>query len=149
MKGKCEFVFAKGRAVCTKCRRRIRASEEESPLLQRNCTADGWQAPRVVTPPNGPGAELAKILASWKITPKPGCPCKSIAARMNAWGVAGCREHLGELVDEIAADAPRWGFEDGPETRELVRHAIETAIDVAEREIGASDSTETRSEPVG
>ena len=47
---------------------------------------------------------------------KSGCDCKEWLAKMNAWGPAGCREHLTEIVDTLMAEATRrdWKLEGRP-----------------------------------
>ena len=48
----------------------------------------------------GPGTELQKL---WSDVP--GCQqCNDLAEKMNAWGVAGCREHFEHLRDHQGHD---------------------------------------------
>ena len=60
----------------------------------------------------GPGTHLTAILARWlRITSRPGCPCRRMAARMDALGPewsesdAGMAEILGVMRTE---HAKRW-----------------------------------------
>lgn len=50
---------------------------------------------------HGPGTELKTMLASVGIQPGANCPCREMMRKMNRWGVAGCREHRGEIVMHI------------------------------------------------
>jgi hypothetical protein len=59
-------------------------------------------------PIDGPGTELRRLLKELGVTEFAGCGCANKAKQMNAWGVAGCREHFAEIrtwLDEAAAKA--------------------------------------------
>lgn len=58
----------------------------------------------------GPGTELKKLLTTLGITERTGCDCNAKAAQMDAWGVAGCRSHFGEIVGWMRDGAKRWGW---------------------------------------
>lgn len=49
----------------------------------------------------GPGTELKAMLASIGIEPVAGCACRNVMRTMDRLGVAGCREHRGEIVMHI------------------------------------------------
>lgn len=70
------------------------------------------EATSAVTPPpeeplgQGPGTALHEAIAMMGM---PTCQqCKSLARKMNAWGVDGCREHFDEIVEDILPRAKRW-----------------------------------------
>lgn len=46
----------------------------------------------------GPGSELVSLICELGADPNNHCDCAAKAAQMNAWGVAGCREHRAEIV---------------------------------------------------
>lgn len=69
----------------------------------------GPQAAKPVIP-HGPGAELVHLLLTVGISGAPNCACKEMAAKMNAWGVAGCREHRAEIVEHIRAEGNKRGW---------------------------------------
>lgn len=66
-----------------------------------NILPDGRARVKAETPQEGPGTELRKMLASIGIEPGPTCPCHDMMQKMNRWGVAGCREHRGEIVMHV------------------------------------------------
>jgi len=79
------------RHTCRRCRhRRItrgatfdkRCVDPKAPLLQGD-----W-----------PGAYLKQMLALMAAHSRHGCGCDDKAAKMNAWGAAGCREHRDEIL---------------------------------------------------
>lgn len=61
-------------------------------------------------PKGGAGTEMMKMADSLKVGMPSGCSCKSLAARMDAWGVQGCLEHRAEIVAEMAANAKKVPF---------------------------------------
>ncbi|KKM88435.1 hypothetical protein LCGC14_1258860 [marine sediment metagenome] len=79
-------------------------------------------------PQTGPGTELLKMLKKpvgvlrflgevrefllRRQKKKKGCAdsCKGYARKMNAWGVAGCRDRLEKIVDHLEAQASREGI---------------------------------------
>lgn len=73
------------------------------PLTQ---TATGAVVPQLQ---GGPGTELVKIFKAAGI---PGCQqCYALAARMDAWGVDGCRQRRPQIVAEIMPRAEQWKSE--------------------------------------
>lgn len=61
-------------------------------------------------PAGGPGTELKALLASLGLTPPGGCGCDDLAARMDAWGVAGCRERREDILARLRANAAKVGW---------------------------------------
>jgi hypothetical protein len=57
----------------------------------------------------GPGYELQALLKAHSVK---GCglSCDGWAAKMNAWGVEGCREHRQEIVDRLRAKRAEAGL---------------------------------------
>ncbi len=78
----------------------------------------------------GPGSQLKKILQRFGIEPTPTCPCREVAARMDAWGCDECSrpERIDEVVAVMRAEAAARGlpFLDAA-GRLLVRRAIANA----------------------
>lgn len=48
--------------------------------------------------PGGPGTELKALLSEMGLAELPGCQCAARAARMDGWGVDGCRQRRDEIV---------------------------------------------------
>lgn len=68
-----------------------------------------------------PGYQLAVLItAVLGQEAMPGCGCGSMIAAMNAWGVAGCREHLDEIVDRLVTVATEKDWLIQPEAGEAV-----------------------------
>jgi hypothetical protein len=95
-------------------------------------------------PPAGPGTELLAIYRAAKVPP---CQeCKDTAAKMDSWKVAGCREHIDEIVEEILPRAREWmaaqhkwihalfgGVLEDAAARIRIRQNVNKAIDTAEK----------------
>jgi len=58
----------------------------------------------------GVGSQLWRLLESLGVKHNPTCPCLGFAEQMNAWGVAGCREHRAEIVDHMRTHAKSYGW---------------------------------------
>lgn len=85
------------------------------------CSQCGWRTPRPLdhapakyclgqreTQSLGPGEQLHRLITQYcGAGPAAGCNCPEWIQRMNAWGVAGCREHFDEIVDELMAEGRR------------------------------------------
>lgn len=100
---------------CPSCGLQVPMEAEEFPF---NCVcgtrsaANGEAIPAVVndqransSPPRiefGPGTHLRDLLLMLNISPD-GCQlsCDDMMYRMNAWGPAGCCEHLPEIVEHL------------------------------------------------
>ena len=78
----------------------------------------------------GPGTELSKLLKRFGIEPLPTCPCREMAAQMDAWGCDECSkpERIEEVVGVLRAEAKARGlpFLDAA-GRLLVKRAIHNA----------------------
>jgi hypothetical protein len=78
----------------------------------------------------GPGTELTKLLGRFGVVEKPGCKCKSTAAKMNRWGCDECAkpERVEEVLAVMRAEAANRGlpFLDTI-GRMLIRRAIANA----------------------
>lgn len=59
-----------------------------------------------------PGSQLWRLLAELGIQHKPTCSCLSLAARMNAWGAAGCRMARDEICKAMRHNAKEYGWRD-------------------------------------
>lgn len=56
--------------------------------------------------PKGPGDFLHDTIRFWlRLSPTVGCGCEDKIRQMNVWGVAGCREHLEEIVGWLISKA--------------------------------------------
>lgn len=65
-----------------------------------------FENPEPKEPAIGPGVELKAIFERLEI---PACQaCHELAARMNGWGVAGCRERLEEIIEDMLPRAKEW-----------------------------------------
>ena len=62
--------------------------------------------------PDGPGAELKKLLGGWPlyITSTSECPCNAYSAKMNAWGCDECAQRLDEIVAHLREQAEARGL---------------------------------------
>lgn len=90
----------------------------------------------VVPRPKGPGDFLHDIIRFWlRQQPTVGCGCEDKIAQMNAWGVAGCREHLDEIAGWLIVKAreDKWKLASAPGVETLVRLMVKRAIRKAER----------------
>jgi hypothetical protein len=80
--------------------------------------------------PGGPGTELAKLLARFGFAERPGCKCKSTAAKMDAWGPEECSKpgRIEEVLAVMAEEAKKRGLPFVPAVgRLLIRRAISVA----------------------
>jgi hypothetical protein len=55
----------------------------------------------------GPGTELKKLLAKFKITPAANCKCNQHIHEMNQKGVAWCEQNINTIVDWLHEEAQR------------------------------------------
>jgi hypothetical protein len=111
-----------------KCMTRISATEFRcekhgfvlrNPQLPIRCQCPDISAqPIPVTPlipekerKKGPGDYLHETIKHWTGEDiERGCQCKAWIDRMNAWGPAGCREHLNEIVAHMLSEAKKRGW---------------------------------------
>ena len=83
---------------------------------------------------HGPGSKLLELFGTAGV---PHCQaCIDSAAKMDAWGVAGCQERLGEIVEDILPRAREWLTEERPWAHKLlsVTGLEDTALRVAVRQ---------------
>jgi hypothetical protein len=130
----CEFVALANRQrytwICPACGLEVTTMNSQPP--RANCRAKGGiDAPPLMPP--GPGTELKLIFVILEIVPTAECDCDLHIARMNAWGVDGCREHFDEIVAWLRAGAKRYGW---TAKVNAARKAISTGL---HREIEWSD----------
>ncbi len=79
----------------------------------------------VKTPAHGPGTELIELFKGWKV---PACQqCKDLAARMNVWGVSGCRENVAVIVEDIFPRAKEWLAANKPWAHAMLPEIVEDA----------------------
>jgi len=56
-------------------------------------------------PSTGPGSQLKAMLLEINAKPSADCGCDSLAKKMNAWGVEGCRERRYEIAAQLQENA--------------------------------------------
>ena len=79
----------------------------------------------------GPGCQLRRTLSWWGIRDDGSCGCSEYAAKMDRWGVAGCRSRLEEIVQHLREQAAAKGL---PWIATAARIAVSRAIDAAASE---------------
>ncbi len=72
----------------------------------------GDQRLAVVISGHGPGSQLWKLLESLGVKHTNSCSCISRAEQMNAWGVAGCRDHRDEILGWMREGQDQFGWRD-------------------------------------
>lgn len=103
---KCDFErLEDGRLHCPVCgyttkKPTAKAVKECGPRAEAKPTAT----------PSGVGTELKKLLRSYGIRGEGGCGCKKHAAKMDAWGIEGCRERREEIIGWLIAAAKDRGW---------------------------------------
>ncbi len=89
---------------CTKCEREVRGKYQER-APKANCKVATEEEAKIVRPltlpPSGPGTEMAAMLREMGIKKKSGCGCDDWVAKMNAWGVEGCKARRAEIVEHM------------------------------------------------
>jgi len=117
----------------------LEARPGKGPAAQRAGSSVPWVMGR------GPGSCL---VATYTRRGMPSCQaCLDLAAKMDRWGVAGCRERLDEIAEDILLRAREWlgenlpwvhrvlsgvGLEDAA-LRKVIRHDVNQAIRKAEQ----------------
>jgi hypothetical protein len=81
-------------AICIACAVRNYPAQQRSIVLRPL-----RRSPHV--PHLGPGTHLKIMLAQLGAYQAEGCNCPAWASQMNAWGAAGCREHLREIIEHL------------------------------------------------
>jgi len=134
--------------ICRTCPRRSRcdaASVGLHKMATWHCRAG--ESPAIPDdgpqPNKGPGDYLHDAILRWVgESPTADCQCRSRIARMNAWGPAGCREHLEEIVGWLAEEAKKRGWWRYavcmPGSRLFLRRLVLRAIRKTEREAGVN-----------
>lgn len=90
---------------CPDCRREVTGKHEHQPP-KAACKVVGpgsLPPPIAPIPPGGPGSELKKLFAEFGFKPRKSCGCSDWIRRMDAWGIAGCREHREEILAHLRA----------------------------------------------
>ena len=95
----------------------------------------------------GPGCQLRRTLAWWRVRDDGKCGCDSFAAQMDAWG-DDCWNHLEEIVEHLRGAAEKKGL---PFLAPAARILVARAIDAARREQahGQKAQAETGAADVG
>lgn len=86
--------------------------------------------------PKGPGDYLHEMIKRWTGEDiERGCQCKAWIDRMNAWGPAGCREHLDEIVAHMLSEAKKrgWKLTGMPGAKTVAGLAVKRACRMAEK----------------
>lgn len=91
----------------------------------------------------GPGDCLHDVILKWVGEgPTRECGCTDRINQMNAWGPAGCTEHLEEIVNWLMDEAAKRGWWKLaamlPGSRMVVRKMVSAAIDASEQATAAS-----------
>ena len=58
----------------------------------------------------GPGHELHRIFDQLGVQMQATCACRARIKQMDAWGAAGCRQHLDEIVAALAKDRDKYSW---------------------------------------
>ena len=61
-------------------------------------------------PEHGAGSEFAALVAELGITMPDNCTCKALKNQMDMQGPPWCRENKDKLVEQIKANAGKWGW---------------------------------------
>ena len=95
----------------------------------------------------GPGCQLRRTLAWWRVRDDGSCGCHEYAAQMDAWG-DDCWAHLEEIVEHLRGAAAAKGL---PFVATAARILVARAIDAAKREQahGQKAQAETGAADVG
>lgn len=122
--------------ICPAC-----ASEIQLNAPCRQCgffvSTSGSAGHAVSAPINsGPGTELLAIIPEF-FARKEGCGCKSYAAKMDRWGVAGCEARFDEIVSHLVAKAAEGRILRffGPINRIVAAQWVRSAIDGARAKV--------------
>ncbi len=97
----CQFVRTAGSWTCSVCRFVFEGASDVPPIS----VCGRQQIPRIPGI-SGPGDYLHDAILSWVGEgPTRECGCTDRINQMNAWGPAGCREHLDEIVGWLVEQA--------------------------------------------
>jgi len=88
--------------------------------------------PAAGTTHKGPGDHLHDLIRRWLGQDVGDCHCQEWIDRMNAWGPDECRDHVGEIVSHILAEAKNRGWwkvlANMPGARWAIRQMVNEAI---------------------
>jgi hypothetical protein len=118
--------------VCMVCGKPLRTHFVHAPArIVRICSGRPLTAA-----PKGPGDYLHAMIRYWTGEDiDHGCQCKAWIDRMNAWGSAGCREHLNEIVAHMLSEAKKrgWKLTGMPGAKTVAGLAVKRACRMAEK----------------
>jgi len=84
--------------------KRIAQSDQQYGLTILSCHPDERTIDR------GPGHELHAIFDALGVQMQANCACRARIKQMNAWGAAGCRAHLDEIVEALDQDKDKYSW---------------------------------------
>jgi hypothetical protein len=129
--GTCDFISEKigpkvFRQTCRYCGRVVKVPTENY-TSNENCKSPDAPDRKTVIMRfnNGPGTKLIEVTHELGFKAEKGCGCNSLAARMNRWGVEGCRgEHREQIIRHLRKRAAEAGWLDyGRAAVHAVMHA--------------------------
>ena len=95
------------------------------------------------TPPEpicGPGCQLRRTLAWWRVRDDGSCGCHEYAAQMDADGPDGCEARMDEIVAHLVEQAEKRGVILGAIAAASATTLVRRAIDAARAEAAADNS---------
>ena len=93
------------------------------------------------TPPEpacGPGCQLRRTLAWWRVRDDGSCGCHEYAAQMDADGPDGCEARMDEIVAHLVEQAEKRGVILGAIAAAAATTLVRRAIDAARAEAAAA-----------
>lgn len=88
--------------------------------------------------PCGPGCQLRRTLAWWRVRDDGSCGCHEYAAQMDAWGPGGCEARMDEIVAHLVEQAEKRGVILGAIAAASATTLVRRAIDAARAEAAAA-----------
>lgn len=88
--------------------------------------------------PCGPGCQLRRTLAWWRVRDDGKCGCHEYAAQMDAWGPNGCEARMDEIVAHLVEQAEKRGVILGAIAAASATTLVRRAIDAARAEAAAA-----------
>ena len=88
--------------------------------------------------PCGPGCQLRRTLAWWRVRDDGSCGCHEYAAQMDAWGPDGCEARMDEIVAHLVEQAEKRGVILGAIAAASATTLVRRAIDDARAEAAAA-----------
>ena len=86
----------------------------------------------------GPGCQLRRTLAWWRVRDDGSCGCDSYAAQMDADGPDGCEARMDEIVAHLVEQAEKRGVILGAIAAAAATTLVRRAIDAARAEAAAA-----------